>query len=95
MKKMYVYILSNKNNNVLYIGVTNDIVRRVYEHKNHFVEGFSDQYNVEKLVYYECYEDELTAIQREKYLKRCYRKTKEKLIKDFNPEWSDLYSEIC
>ena len=69
MKPMYVYIMSNKNNNVLYIGVTNDLVRRVYEHKNKILKGFTAKYNVDKLVYYECFDDELSAIQREKNLK--------------------------
>ena len=95
MKKMYVYILSNKNNGTLYIGVTNNLVRRVYEHKNKFIEGFSNKYDLIKLVYYEIYEDELRAIGREKFLKKAYRKTKVKLINEFNPDWEDLYYQIC
>ena len=92
---MYVYILSNKNNGTLYIGVTNNLVRRVYEHKNKFIEGFSNKYDLIKLVYYEIYEDELRAIGREKFLKKAYRKTKVKLINEFNPDWEDLYYQIC
>ena len=94
MKNMYVYIITNKNNNVLYIGVTNNLVRRIYEHKNHLLDGFSDKYNVEKLVYYERYNDEITAIQREKNLKHYTKKWKIDLINKFNPEWKDLYSDI-
>ena len=95
MKKMYVYILSNHNNGTLYIGVTNDLVRRIWEHKNKRAEGFTKEYNLTKLVYYEIYDDEITAISREKYLKRAYRKTKIKLIDGFNPDWEDLYDNIC
>ncbi len=91
---MYVYIMTNKNNTTLYVGVTNDLIRRVWEHKNHVVKGFTTQYDLNKLVYYEIYEDELTAIAREKYLKKCYRKTKNKLICNVNPQWNDLYEQI-
>ena len=94
MKEMYVYIMTNKNNTTLYIGVTNDLIRRVWEHKNNVVKGFTAQYDLHKLVYYEIYEDELTAIAREKYLKRCYRNTKNKLIGMKNPHWNDLYEQI-
>jgi len=90
MKTMYVYIMTNKNNTTLYIGVTNNLARRVYEHKNHLLDGFTARYELHKLVYFEMYEDELTAIEREKYLKRCYRKTKNKLIATQNPGWNDL-----
>ena len=92
---MYVYIMSNKNNNVLYIGVTNDLIRRIYEHKNKILKGFTSKYNVEKLVYYECFEDELLAIQREKNLKNWHKEWKENLIRQMNPEWKDLYEGIC
>ena len=91
---MYVYIMTNKNNTTLYIGVTNDLVRRVFEHKNNMLKGFTAQYELHKLVYFEVYEDEITAIQREKYLKKCYRKTKNKLIGDKNPQWNDLYEQF-
>ena len=82
--------MTNKNNTTLYIGVTNNLARRVYEHKNHLLDGFTARYELHKLVYFEMYEDELTAIEREKYLKRCYRKTKNKLIATQNPGWNDL-----
>lgn len=91
---MYVYIMTNKNNTVLYVGVTNNLARRVWEHKNDILQGFTREYGLHKLVYYEVYEDELTAISREKYLKKCYRKTKQKLISDKNPQWNDLYENI-
>ena len=86
--------MTNKNNTTLYVGVTNDLIRRVWEHKNNVVKGFTAQYDLHKLVYYEIYEDELTAIAREKYLKRCYRNTKNKLISMKNPHWNDLYEQI-
>ena len=91
---MYVYIITNKNNTVLYVGVTNDIVRRIYEHKNKLLPGFSSKYELYKLVYFETFDDETIAIEREKYLKRCYRKTKENLISQQNPLWIDLYGKL-
>ena len=87
---MYVYIMTNKNNTTLYVGVTNDLVRRVREHKSNILKGFTAQYDLHKLVYFEVYEDELSAIKREKYLKKYYRKTKNKLISTQNPQWNDL-----
>ena len=90
----YVYILANKNNSTIYIGVTNDLVRRIYEHKNKFVDGFSKKYNLDKLVYFEGTDNIESAIQREKYLKGKSRQFKDKLINDFNPEWKDLYDNI-
>ncbi len=95
MKKMYVYIMTNQPNGTLYIGVTNDIIRRVHEHKNHLIKGFTSKYNLNILVYYEIYDDEITAIQREKNLKHYNRKWKIDLINKFNPTWTDLYEEIC
>ena len=91
---MYVYIITNKNNTVLYVGVTNDIVRRIYEHKNKLIPGFSSKYELYKLVYFETFDNETMAIEREKYLKRCYRKTKENLISQQNPLWIDLYEKL-
>lgn len=88
--KYYVYILSNWNNNVLYVGVTNDLARRVYEHKNHLVEGFTSKYNVTKLVYYEVTDDIKEAIAREKQLKNWNRTKKENLIETVNKEWIEL-----
>jgi len=90
----YVYIMTNKYNAVLYTGVTNDLIRRVYEHKNKLVEGFTAKYNLTKLVYYEISKDVKEAINREKQIKGWKREKKEKLIKGFNPDWKDLYEEI-
>ena len=94
MKTMYVYIMTNKNNTTLYVGVTSDLVRRIWEHKNNILKGFTAQYDLHKIVYFEVYEDELSAIAREKYLKKCYRKTKNKLITKQNPQWNDLYDML-
>ena len=92
----YVYILSNTHNTVLYTGVTNDLIRRVYEHKHHFNKSsFTAQYNVEKLVYYEVANHPEAAIAREKQIKGWNRKRKEKLIANKNPNWLDLYEMIC
>jgi putative endonuclease len=93
-KYYYVYILSNKYNNVIYVGITNDLIRRVYEHKNKLVEGFTEKYNVDKLVYYELFNDPINAITREKQLKGYSRKKKVELINSFNPEWKDLYENL-
>ena len=90
----YVYILTNWNNKVLYIGVTNDIKRRIYEHKNGLTEGFTKKYNVNKLVYYDYTEDVVSAIEREKQLKKWKRNKKDELITKFNYRWDDLYEEI-
>ena len=86
----YVYILTNKSNRVLYIGVTNNLQRRVYEHKEKLIEGFTSKYNVNKLVYYENTVDIKVAIEREKTLKKWARKKKEWLIEQYNPDWRDL-----
>ena len=91
---MYVYIMSNKPKGTLYVGVTNNLTRRVYEHKNKLIDGFTKKYNLNILVYYEIYDDEIKAIQREKNLKHYQRDWKLKLIADFNPQWNDLYNEI-
>ena len=91
----YVYILSNAHKTVLYIGVTNDLVKRVYEHKAHLDKGsFTDRYNVENLMYYEQTTNPEAAIAREKQLKGWNRKRKEQLISKMNPEWVDLYEKI-
>ena len=89
----YTYILTNKGHSVLYIVVTNDLERRIYEHKNHLVPGFTDRYNVEKPVYFEVTSDIKVAIEREKELKGWTRKRKEALINTQNPEWKDLMLE--
>ena len=91
----YVYLLTNSNKNVLYTGMTNDLVRRVYEHKHHLDKGsFTDRYNVEYLVYYEWTSDVKAAIEREKQIKDWSRKKKEKLINSKNPNWIDLYETL-
>ena len=87
--------MSNEKNGTLYIGVTNNLIRRVWEHKNKTLEGFTSKYNLDKLVYYEIYEDELTAIAREKRLKKYNRNWKKDLIETINPSWDDLYPKIC
>jgi len=93
-KQYYVYILTNKLNGVLYIGITNDLVRRMFEHKNKLVSGFTNKYNLVKLIYYEITDDVLSAISREKQLKNWHRKWKINLINQFNPEWHDLSEEF-
>jgi putative endonuclease len=90
----YIYLLTNKYSTVLYTGVTNDLGRRVDEHKSKLHEGFTKKYNVDRLVYYEVYSDINDAIDREKQIKKWSRKKKVELIKKFNPSWKDLYSEI-
>jgi len=89
-KQYYVYILTNKSNKVLYIGVTNDLEHRMYEHKNKIIDGFTKKYNLTKLVYYEATTDVRSAIEREKQLKNWHREWKMNLVKEFNPEWKDL-----
>ena len=86
----YVYILTNKNNRVMYIGVTNDLVRRLYEHKQELVDGFTKRYHVHKLVYYEQTTDVRSAIEREKQLKGWIRARKNELVETINPDWRDL-----
>ena len=90
-KQFYIYILSSNNHNVLYTGITNDLIRRVYEHKNKIVQGFTAKYNVNKLVYYEILFDPISAIEREKKIKGGSRKKKVILIESKNREWDDLY----
>jgi putative endonuclease len=89
-KQYYVYILTNKSNKVLYIGVTNDLERRMYEHKNKMIDGFTKKYNLTKLVYFEATTNINSAIEREKQLKNWHRDWKINLIEEFNPEWKDL-----
>ena len=93
-KQYYVYILANITNVTLYIGVTNDLKRRVYEHKEKFVKGFAEKYGIDKLVYYEVSSEPESAIMREKQLKGFSRRRKNQLVESFNPEWRDLYDEI-
>jgi putative endonuclease len=94
VKQYYVYILASKRNGTLYIGVTNNLVKRVYEHKNNLVEGFTKKYNVHNLVYYESYCDVYAAIAREKAMKKWKRAWKIELIEKANPLWNDLYCDI-
>jgi len=94
MKTYYVYMMSNKLNNVLYIGVTNDIIRRVHEHKNNLTEGFTNKYNCHKLVWYQQTQDVNSAIIQEKRMKKWKREYKENIINDMNPEWNDLYEGL-
>ena len=90
-----VYILSNKPQGVLYVGVTSDLVQRVWQHKNHGGTGFTARYNVKKLVYFEMLDDMYTAISREKQLKNWKREWKVELIEQSNPQWRDLWGDIC
>ena len=93
-RQYYVYIMTNKNNTVLYTGVTSDIRKGVYEHKEKLVKGFTKKYNITKLVYYEVSEDPESAILGEKQIKGGSRQKKIELINSFNKEWRDLYEKI-
>ena len=94
MKQYYVYILASKRNGTLYIGVTNNLIRRVYEHKQNIIKGFTEKYSVHNLVYFEKTADIESAILREKRMKKWKRQWKIKLLEEFNPEWRDLYEEL-
>lgn len=94
MKYYYVYIATNPQNNVFYTGVTNNLVRRIYEHKQKQVPGFTEKYNINKLVFYEVFEDINEAIKREKQIKGGSREKKLKLVEKTNPNYEDLYSSI-
>lgn len=94
MPQYYVYILSNKPKGTIYIGVTSDLVKRVYQHKHELTEGFTKKYKIKSLVYYEVFEDVEQAILREKRLKRWRRAWKDELIQKENPQWLDLYSKV-
>ncbi len=94
-KQPCVYLLASKRNGTLYVGVTSDLVKRVWEHKNHVVAGFTKQHGVDQLVWYEVHETMESAIQREKAIKEWQRAWKMKLIEEFNPDWKDLYGTIC
>jgi putative endonuclease len=93
-KQGFVYILTNKHKTTLYTGVTNDLKRRIAEHKLHINKGFTDKYKTDNLVYFEICQDMTTAIRREKQIKKWHREWKEDLIKGFNPEWKDLSDDI-
>jgi len=93
-RQYYVYIITNQNHTVLYTGITNELKRRIYEHKEKSIKGFSKKYNLNKLVYFQTTEDVISAISREKQIKGGSRKKKVELINDLNPGWKDLYDTI-
>lgn len=93
MKNYYVYIMTN-NSKTLYIGVTNDLIRRIYEHKNELIEGFTKKYNITKLVYYEVFNTVEDAIKREKQLKNWHRQWKINLIESMNKDWRELSTDF-
>ncbi len=95
MNQYYVYILSSAKNGTLYVGVTGNIVKRIYEHKNDLVEGFTKKYQVHNLVYYEVHRHINEAIQREKQIKKWNRSWKIRLIEETNFSWRDLYDDVC
>jgi putative endonuclease len=91
----YVYILASRRDGAIYVGITNDLVRRIYEHRTKAVPGFTSKYNITLLVWFEAYDDPISAITREKELKKWKRSWKVQLIEAENPKWSDLYETIC
>ena len=93
-KYSYVYILANGKNGTLYIGVTSNLSKRVWEHKNKIFKGFTDKYSINKLVYYIVFEDIKEAIKREKQIKKWNRKWKLRVIEEMNPNWNDLYDTL-
>ncbi|MBU4345434.1 MAG: GIY-YIG nuclease family protein [Desulfobacteraceae bacterium] len=94
MKQYYTYILASRKNGTLYVGVTSDLLKRIYEHKQNLIDGFTKKYNVHTLVYYEVHNDMREAITREKQIKKWNRRWKMRLIEEMNSEWRDLYYEI-
>ena len=94
MKQPVVYILASQPNGTLYIGVTSNLSKRIFEHKNHLLEGFSDKYDIAMLVWYELHDSMESAINREKAIKKWNRNWKLRIIEEFNPEWKDLYEDI-
>ena len=93
-KDYYVYVLASQRNGTLYVGITSNLIKRIWEHKNKAIEGFTQKYNVGKLVYFEQYRDPENAIKREKRLKKYNRQWKLELIEKENPEWRDLYTDL-
>jgi putative endonuclease len=91
----YVYIMTNRKEGSLYIGITNNLARRAYEHREKLVSGFTQKYNLHRLVYYETYQTAQEAIQREKNMKEWKRAWKTELIETMNPDWRDLYEELA
>ena len=94
MKSFYVYILTNKPQGTFYVGMSSDLPKRIWEHKNQVAEGFTKKYNLKNLVYYEAHENAESAIRREKRLKKWDRQWKVELIEKDNPDWRDLYENI-
>jgi putative endonuclease len=94
-KQPAVYILASKPNGTLYIGVTSDLRKRIWQHKNNEVQGFTQKYGVDRLVYYELHGSMYSAIEREKKLKKWHRAWKLRLIESVNPNWRDMYEDIC
>ncbi len=94
-KQFFVYILASKKNGTVYVGVTSDLIKRVWEHKNGLVDGFTNQYDVKMLVYYEMHDNAENAIRREKQIKKWRRQWKVNLIEKKNLHWKDLYKDIC
>jgi putative endonuclease len=94
MKTYFVYIMASKKNGTLYIGMTNDLIRRVWQHKNNAHDGFTQKYGVHRLVWYEAHREVTEAIQREKQMKKWRRQWKIDLIEQENPDWRDLYDEL-
>jgi len=94
-KAYYVYILASRRDGAIYVGITNNLVRRVYEHRIKGVPGFTAKYNITQLVWFEVYDDPISAISREKELKKWKRDWKVQLIEKDNPDWDDLFESIC
>lgn len=94
-KMFYVYILAKARNSTFYVGVTSDLAKRVWQHRNGVADGFTQKYGIKTLVYYEVFSDPENAILREKRLKKWNRTWKMRLIEKMNPEWKDLYDDIC
>jgi len=92
---MFVYLMASRKDGTLYLGVTRDLVRRVYEHKTKAAPGFTSRYGVDRLVWFKTYDDPITAIEREKDIKKWRRAWKVRLIEETNLDWRDLYSDIC
>lgn len=95
IKRFHVYIMAKGRNSTFYVGVTSDLVKRVWEHRTGAIKGFTSKYDVKTLVYYEAHDDAEVAIKREKRLKRWSRASKMRMIETLNPEWVDLYDSIC
>ena len=94
MKAGYLYILASSKNGILYVGVTSNLIKRIYQHKEKLIEGFTEKHNISRLVYYEQFNNIETAIIREKNIKHWKRSWKVRTIEQFNPEWKDLYKNI-